>query len=324
MKSHLDAEVLLNYLDSPSDVLESESVWLELNTLDRPQHPESGDDRHYDWVLVRRKGLELGFVDSEYNIGAARFRWGHGHMLLAQLYFYSGHADIQRFQGAMPFGLQWDDGRAQVRARLVEFENSRHSYLTDAWDVPGYRLTVVYSDDGTSLVRVVCRRLPAPLDSATAMPPPPLHDLLQSLGGSVANPSFANIWLPGFWSREHVAEARDESEVDLNPAYGLTLNTELYGGDPVLRSVSFHRNRDQEGSGWRGELPAGLAFEDSPEQLFRKLNAAPVQQADTALTGYGVWHLAHFTLHVLYSNVDNRLIRVRVFAPGAWRPVRDE
>lgn len=324
MKSYLDAGKLLNYLGSPSDVLEAESIWSELNTLDRPEQAEPGEQRYYDWVLVRRKGLELGFVDSEYNAGAARFRWGHGHMTLAQLYLYSGHADVQRFHGAMPFGLRWEDGCTEARARLSEFESSRHSHLTDAWDVPGYRLTVVYSDDGTSLVRVVCRRLPDPLDPTTAMSPPPLQDLLQALGQSVANPSFASIWPHGFWSREQIAEARDEGEVDLNPACGLTLKTESDRGDPLLRSVTFHRNRDQEGSGWRGELPAGLAFEDSPEELFRKLSIAPLQQADTALTGYGVWDLPDFTLHVLYSNVDNRLIRVKVLAPGTWRSVQDE
>ncbi|MBB3195361.1 hypothetical protein [Roseateles terrae] len=324
MNAALNSERLLSYLGLSSEMLEDKLLWSELNTLDRPRHPESGEISYYDWVLVRRKGLELGFVDSEYNAGAARFRWGHGHMTLAQLYLYSGHADVQRFHGAMPFGLRWEDGRTQARAHLSEFESSRHSHLTDAWDVPGYRLTVVYSDDGTSIVRVVCRRLPDPLDPTTAMPPPPLQDLLQALGESVANPSFASIWPLGSWSRQHTAEARDEGEVDLNPACGLTLKTESDGIDPVLRSVTFHRNRDQEGSGWRGELPAGLAFEDSPEQLFHKLNIAPLQQADTALTGYGVWDLPDFTLHVLYSNVDNRLIRVKVLAPGTWRSVRDE
>lgn len=92
-------------------------------------------------------------------------------------------------------------------------------------------------------------------------------------------------------------------------------NCRRHRTDPLLRSATFHRQRDQDGLGWDGELPAGLDFEDSPEDLFRKLNAAPVQQADSALTGHGVWQLGDYTLHVLYSNVDNRLIRVKVSVP---------
>lgn len=324
MNSPMDSERLISYFGSTSDLLESESVWSELNTLDRPEHPEAGELRYHDWVLVRRKGLELGFVDSEYEAGAERFRWGHGDMVLSQLYLYSGHADIQQFRGAMPFGLQWCDTRGQARARLSPFEISRHSHLTDTWDVPAYRLTVVYSDDGNSLSRIVCRRLPVALEPPEALALPKLNELLGSVGESVGSPTFALMWPAGYWSRAHISAACEEGEVDLNLTCGLTLRTASDSADPILRSVTFHRNRDQEGSGWRGELPAGLDFEDSPQDLFRKLNAIPVQQADSALTGYGVWHLTEYTLHVLYSNVDNRLIRVKVLAPGTWRSVQDD
>ncbi len=324
MNAPLNAERLLSFLGASSDRLETESLWTQLNTLSRPELSEEEEDRYHDWVLVRRRGLELGFVDSEYAAASDRAQWGHGELILSQLYFYSGHSDIQRFEGAMPFGLQWDDTRAQARARLVQYESTRHSHLTDTWDVPGYRLTVVYNDDSDSLQRIVCRRQPAPLEPSEAMRLPALQDLVAALGESITAPSFERLWQNGFWSAEHVTAAREDDEIDLNAACGLTLSTSSDKGLLPLRSVTFHRNRDQEGSGWRGELPAGLDFEDSPEDLFRKLGATPVQQSDSALTGHGVWHLADVTLHVLYSNVDNRLIRVKMLAPGTWRSVRDE
>lgn len=144
---------------------------------------------------------------------------------------------------------------------------------------------------------------------------PKLQELLNSLGKSVATPSFALMWQHGYWSNDHVSAACEDGEIDLNSTCGLTLGTECDRTDPLLRSVTFHRQRDQDGLGWDGELPAGLDFEDSPEDLFRKLNDAPVQQADSALTGHAFWNLKDYTLHVLYSNVDNRLIRVKVSAP---------
>ncbi|ALV07683.1 hypothetical protein [Roseateles depolymerans] len=315
MAAPLDAEELVSYFGSTSDCLEGKSVWSNLNTLDRPEHPDSGESRYYDWVLVRRKGLELGFVDSEYAAGAESTRWGRGDMVLSQLYLYSGHSDIQPYHGAMPFGLRWSDTREQSRARLSRYEGTRHSHLTDAWDVPGYRLTVVYSDDGSALSRVVCRGLPAALEPGMPISMPKLQELLNSLGKSVATPSFALMWQHGYWSNDHVSAACEDGEIDLNSTCGLTLGTECDRTDPLLRSVTFHRQRDQDGLGWDGELPAGLDFEDSPEDLFRKLNDAPVQQADSALTGHAFWNLKDYTLHVLYSNVDNRLIRVKVSAP---------
>lgn len=315
MAAPLDAEALISYFGSTSDCLEKKSVWTSLNTLDRPEHPDEGESRYYDWVLVRRKGLELGFVDSAYDAGTDPARWGHGDMVLVQLYLYAGHSDIQPYQGVMPFGLRWSDTREQVRARLSTYEGTRHSHLTDAWDVPGYRVTVVYADDGRGLSRVVCRRLPAALESRMSLSLPKWQELLNWVGKSVASPSFALMWHSGYWSNDHVSAAREDGEIDLNSSMGLTLGTECDSADPLLRSVTFHRQRDQDGAGWGGELPAGLDFEDSPEDLFRKLDAEPVQQADSALTGHAVWHLKDNTLHVLYSNVDNRLIRVKVSAP---------
>lgn len=36
------------------------------------------------------------------------------------------------------------------------------------------------------------------------------------------------------------------------------------------------------------------------------------------LTGHAVWHFDDYTLPVLYSNLDNRLLRIKLIAPGTW------
>lgn len=324
MTTSLAADALLSVIGSASDAPSMAALWAELNTLNRPEHPDAEERRYHDWVLVRRKGLELGFVDSEYEAASARFRWGHGDMVLSQLYFYSGHDDIQRYAGTLPFGLQWGDDRSIARRRLAAFEDSRHSHLTDAWDVPGYRLTATYADDTGGLSRVVCRRLPEPIPSGHAAVVPPLLSLIGAFGESVASQTFAGLWDPVLWTSDQLTQAREEDAVDLNAACGVTIGVVGEGRDAMLRSVTLHRNRDQDGSGWNGALPCGLDFEDSPETLFKKVGSHPVQHADSALTGHAVWHSESFTMHVLYSNVDNRLIRVKLMAPGTWRCVADE
>ncbi|MDH4557421.1 hypothetical protein E8F11_19950 [Pseudomonas sp. BN417] len=74
-----------------SDDGQLNSLFLELNTLRRPQRPEAADSKCYDWILVRKRGLELGFVDEEFQLATSRFRWGHGRLILAQAYFYAGN-----------------------------------------------------------------------------------------------------------------------------------------------------------------------------------------------------------------------------------------
>ena len=51
------------------------------------------------------------------------------------------------------------------------------------------------------------------------------------------------------------------------------------------------------------------------------MQAPPVRQDDEGLAGYAVWHLDDYTMHVLYSNPYNRLLRVTLHAPGTWKPV---
>lgn len=56
---------------------------------------------------------------------------------------------------------------------------------------------------------------------------------------------------------------------------------------------------------------------DSPTILFEKISSLPVQQSDSILTGHAVWHFDRYTLHVLYSNIDNRLLRIKLIARSA-------
>lgn len=114
---------------------------------------------------------------------------------------------------------------------------------------------------------------------------------------------------------------QEDGELDLLRSYGATLAFAAGSAGPVFRSITLHRNRDMESAGWDGGLPCNLSFEDSPETLFKKIPLQPVQQSDSALTGHAVWHVDGYTLHILYSNLDNRLLRVKLIAPGTWKCV---
>ena len=298
-------------------------LWTRLNTLRRPKKPDFEEGFYYDWVLVRPAGVELGFVDDAYHFGEDNFRWGHGELILVQAYFYSPFKDIKQYRGTLPQGLTFSDTRAQVREKLAAFEASRRSYRTDTWDVDGYRLTVTYTPDGNGIDRLLCRVLPVPLATDGDVRPPALDALIPHFGTELSDPVWTSLW-PAADMPERLAEAVEDSELDFLDVYGATLSFSGEGRKSYLRSITLHRNRDRDSVGWQGRLPEGLSFEDSPQDLRDKMAVAHDAGSDAPDTGFALWHRPDYTLHVLYSNIDNRLIRVRLIAPGVWRSVFDE
>lgn len=294
----------------------------KLNTLNRPALPDDDEFSFHDWVLVRRKGVELGFVDSEYQSAAPRHRWGHGELLLTQAYFYSGFDDIKPYTGELPFRLIFGDSRDATRAKLAAFESTRHSYRNDTWDVDGYRLSVTYGADGQSIDRIACRVVAALIARASAFVAPALDAIADAFGETVQSSSFRSLWQTPLTDADFLA-VREDGELDFIESYGATIGFAESGSGPIFRSITLHRNRDMESAGWCGALPQGLDFDDDPDALFRKIPTPPEQQADSALTGHAVWHFAGYTLHVLYSNLDNRLLRIKLIAPGTWKCMVD-
>jgi hypothetical protein len=317
----MNANAIIRRFGEPASADDVETMFDTLRTYQRPT-PSEDRRSFYDWVLIRRQGVELGFADSEYHTGVDRFRWGNGELLLTQAYFYAGFDDVQGFTGELPFGLTFADDRDTARAKLAVYEATRHSYRSDAWDVDGYRLTVTYVGGGTSIDRIACRVLASPIPPTVGVDYPEIGALTEAFGHTTHAREFGALWSSALADDDY-RDARDDGEMDLTRNYGATLHFAESSSGPVFRAITLHRNRDMESVGWSGALPQGLAFEDSPEVLFKKISAPPVQHADLTLTGHAVWHLPHYTMHVLYSNVDNRLLRIKMIAPGTWKCIED-
>lgn len=314
----MDAKELIAVLGEAANAERVRENLNALNTLHKPELPADEEFVYHDWVLVRRGGIELGFSNSEYHSGANRGRWGRGVLLLTQAYFYSGFDDVAPFTGELPYGLAFADSRTAARAGLSAFEASRHSWRNDTWDVDGYRLGVTYTDSGQRIDRIACRVMAAPIRRKRQVVFPPLARIVAAFGADIRSAEFAALW-GGMFGKDELKVAMEDGEIDFTQTFGATLGLAGPESSPLLRSITLHRNRDSESAGWDGELPSGLDFEDSPETLFRKIPARSVQQSDSALTGHAVWHFDDYTLHVLYSNLDNRLLRIKLIAPGTWK-----
>jgi len=305
-----------------------DALFKNLNTLNRPQLSEDPAEEggFSDWVLVRRKGVELGFSDSAWFNAEPRTRWGTGDLILTQVYYYSAFDDVKTFEGELPFGLLWTDGRAIARQKLNGFEATRHSFLTDTWDTDTFRITVKYKDDFKGLDRIFCRIDPKPLMPEVPVEPPALEAIQRVFGIQPTEPVFRSLWGEAFQTNRKFPTMLDMTN---------TLGVELYfqkakelrlpfpedklPAGLVFAAIRFLAERQDDGCGWKGELPFDLAFEDSPETLFQKITRRPDAQEDDELVGFALWHFPTHSLHVLYSQVDNRLLRITLMAPGYWK-----
>ena len=337
---------LIELIGAPSTSAAVESVLQQLGTVSRPEFDEDEPDQLYDWILVRRQGIELGFACPAYLAGAAQALWRSQGLILSQITFYSdSRQGVSPYNGQLPHQLTWSDTRDQVRHKLQSFEATRHSYLTDRWDTGPYRLVVAYkpaNTPGAGFVDSVHLKLLAqPLSELPRIQPQVLANQWIDLfglprSGTALAQALRPLDLAGHIQQaQDEQDAQDEREMDFLPECGLMLYFEhasklrkqmpnVQRSALVLGGVKFHRARDLGARQYSGELPFGLSFEDSPQTLLKKIAVTPDKHDDSANTGRALWHLQQCSLQVLYSNIDNHLFRIMLMAPGYWHEFRQE
>lgn len=278
-----------------------------------------------DWLLSSSNGIEFGFEDEAAFNGAEPDTWGTAAMLLTQIYLYGDHSGVRPYGHELPFGLALGDQRASVLSKMSDYEDVRRSYVRDTWELDRFRMIVSYSANG-SIAFVLCMlRLPSlPPPEDVAGTAPTLETLLDLLGTPWYAPELRLalgplVQAPGF---QDVKRAR---VADFHASHGFELGfREPLGREDgsargyVLTQVVLYREREMEARGWNGNLPMGILFDDSPETVIAKVGRPPDEQRDQTFSGYALWHLQQYTLHVFYSTMENYVRRVRVIAPGVW------
>jgi hypothetical protein len=308
-------------------------VQLSLATLARGMQPELDPDDEQslaDWVTVNEIGLEYGFEDEALVRARDVDERRQGKLLLTQLYFYGDTPTTLPFPYPLPFGLSFEDDRAAARRRMARHETSRRSYIRDAWTVEGVDVTVAYH--GTGALESVFCQVPCDPWPQRADEPELLADLTpQKLAGLFglrwSGAALREALGPvGFGST--LADIRTEHNADLRMAHGIEFGfapgRQVPAADPQFprsasfASVTYYGARVLDAREWAGPMPFGLRFADSQETLAAKVGRKPDDRGDQNLTGFVAWHFDAFTLHVEYSNVLNRLLRISLMAPGYW------
>jgi hypothetical protein len=306
-----------------ADSEQMQAIFAHFNTIRRPELADRYT--YHDWVLVRRAGVELGFCEEYYHKGDQPVLWGKGALLFTQVYFYAGFDDVAQYGGTLPFGMRWLDTRENVRIRMGELANTLHtSDISDVWDAPGYRITVHYTNGPLQQPnKIVCMQQSLKLGiPKNQRPTPSVSWMVKHWGDSVDKPLWRQAW-GQYLNDDVLASSLDDGIIDLSHELGINLHVQNHGGEPLLRAISFFGNGHDNATQWIGDLPLGLNFDYSPHQLFKTISDAPVKRHDGELTGYAVWHTSEYTLHVLYSFVYNRILRIKLLAPGTWKSTTD-
>jgi len=326
-------EELLSLLGARNTDSAVESALVYCRVRNRPEVKIDEDDADgpvvetQSWVKNSRAGIEFGFDDEAAWRGLDETQFGQGPMVLTEIYFYGTHEGVRPYEEALPFGLKLTDDRATARERMARFEATRHSYIRDTWDAPEFRITVSYTEDESAVAFVLCalRELPLPPLNYLLAPVPAIDTLIALLGLALDDPAVEQALDP-LGLQDRIEQIEEIGEADFLNPHGLSITfaapdkkRKSWRQDTLLSGMTFCQERELGARGWPGKMPYGVTFDDSPEMVTEKVGRAPDVREDEDFSGYAIWNEPSLTFQILYSTMDNRVMRSSVFAPGLWK-----
>jgi hypothetical protein len=232
---------------------------------------------------------------------------------------------MDAFAGKLPYGLSRGHTRVQAAARMQAYSRVQRSHTRDVWELEPHRVVMHHKQDGKVLASVLSKLR---LDPWPALAPPPLpafRDIVGLFGSPWYAPEMQRCFFPLGLDKcgSHIAT---HHSADLTRDHGIELGffaDPARGDDHVLQgkgarfmAAKFYRSRYQDARQWAGELPLGLPFDIAYPELLQHVGRKPDSGNDGDLSGHAVWHFDDYSLHALYSNVDNVVLCYSVFAPG--------
>jgi hypothetical protein len=247
--------------------------------------------------------------------------------ILTNVQIYSGDEayDHARYPHALPHGIAFTDNRDALLAKLGPAKWS-FPFVTpiklERWDFADHWLNVEYAADGEGLRMIQIGLQPKP-PVASVLPKilqPNIATLQQLFELPWQQVALQPSLLAADFSDLKAAPAGDEEfhEVDELKTLGLELyfrpTAKAGESGHILTGARYIRKGVYFSVGFDGELPKGLQFSDRPEDLVRKVGSYPVTGKADVLTGYFVWKLPEYMLHVGFSVMEQRVNRIRVAA----------
>ncbi|PJL59773.1 hypothetical protein B9Y82_13980 [Stenotrophomonas maltophilia] len=284
-------------------------------------------------AILRVSGQGMLFSFSERNYWNGRSVASHGRsgeLIFTNVAVTAGIPDVmRRYEGELPFGLQWEDDRTMARERLVMagFGDSLHAGRRDAWWLPDYRIRLTYQPGcieragGPGIFDISLGIPMRPLARAPATREyPSAEQVVAALGRSTDDADFQAVFRE-FGLASLIAEASREI-VDRADEHGFILyfdsRRRVSGSHPVYTGISFVRERLGNSRAWAGPLPFGLQFDDPPSILEERMGQRASRWRDEGTFGSASWSLPGLQINVNFDSLDNCLESVRVLAEGRY------
>ncbi len=295
-----------------------------------PELDPDDEENYVDWITINELGIEMGFEDEAFLKAWDYEKRRKGSIILSQVYFYSNTEKTLSFPFALPFNLKFLDTRKEVRKKLFEYEATRRSYIRDNWETPNFNITATYNKDTGNLESIFFHLPYTPWPSIESglkteylLSP---DQFVQMFGSRWHDHQFRDQ-LTFFDFTNKLADVKTEHAADYRFTYGFEMffiegnkivADQHYPNTLIFAAVTFYAARELDSREWNGALPFGIKFGDTQLNLQAKIGIQPAEQFDDNLSGYAVWHFDKFSLNVLYSNIENRLLRITLMAPGYW------
>lgn len=298
----------------------------------QPELDAEDPDALADWVTVNERGLEFGFEDQANLLAMDPALRRDGPLILSQVCFFGETPRTQPFGGLLPFGLDWQMDAGAVRLRMSELDEVRRSYRRDVWCAAAFDMVAAYGAEGqleSLLFALRPRPWPVPPDEPLRVEPFTPARLVSLFGERWSSPRLRESLQPlGF--AQALADVRSERSADLSRLHGIEFGfappAEVSAASAsvhpastlVLASVTYYGPRVRDAMAWQGSLPERLDFDDSQHAIAAKVGRVPDERGDDTWSGFALWHRSSDSLRVEFSNIENRLLRVTLMAPGYW------
>ena len=308
-----------------------------------PREPEYPDRHQYfDYLSLEDKGIRLVFGDEAFYRANGR-PFLLIPLVLTSVCFYGGdeYYHHARFTGALPHGLVWEDSRQNAWKKLGQpqwqYKQSVPPMVVDRWDFKGeddknYWLLVFYSENESAIRHLQLGWAPAPQPARETVG----NTSKETITFAAIAPLLHKPWntptvrerFAAFAVEKAISECDEGcAEVDAVVHDGI----ELYFDPPSEKDAKdgegnvyrfsglrMFRFGDSGSKGYKGTLPNGLVFADKPEVVIAKVGSAPVASELDEFSGYFVWNLPDYLLHVMFSVQEQRIDRVTVIAHGYY------
>lgn len=314
-----------------------EVMFQSLNIKRRPKLSLPAKSPYEAVLRVNAQGMLFSFSERNYWEGLQITSHGKsGALIFTNIAVTAGIPNVmRRYLGSdLPFDLQWEDDRAKARKKLevVGWGEQLHAYKRDAWWLPDYHIRLTYQPGNIYLpeelgIFDISLGIPMP---ASAEPFPPHHyptpeQIFSLFGESPASAAFQHL----FRDFDPITLITDsESEiVERKHEYGFSLyfdnRCRASDGHPSFAGINMCRDRMGSSRPWRGPLPFGLNFDDTPSVLEARLGKTADHWDDRNTFGVARWFFPKLLVWINFDSMDNFIESIRILRAGYRDDLRD-